>query len=591
MSIESCLNKVPPVLITALPVSKYQMVSRCEKIVNIGLFFDGTGNNRAADMSSNAHSNVARLFDAYKHDPDQGFFRYYIEGIGTKCDLVNDPGKTTAGLAFGSGGKARVLLGLLQVLNSLHSFVNRREETKGVPVGVPMFQLTQIQALCSDAPHGSYKLNDNDTPYDQLRKAARLDSGLLACNMVELKHFFSVCAQRIHDQLAKISTRPTVVSIYLDVIGFSRGAAEARVFVNWLNAFMMSRGDADARQLFGVPSYVRFLGLFDTVASVIGGPVGLLMGSGHDDWASMKNLAIPPRPVVQHCVHYVALHELRNSFPVDSIYVDGVAPDNCYERVGPGSHSDIGGGYVPGAQGKGVDSSRQPLQAQDRHKLSQFYLNEMLVQARQSAALCGPESYPWLDERDKEAVQRKIQQQFAFDPRVRQAIERYFALCGIAACSTLEMALREHGLRYLAWRYQLLKERSFKDLPSVAHAAHTDPKGVKYYRMSQDLFAKQVMCVEVRVGSYYREAPAMLKRMKRMTTTLELGMFFDWWIHDSYAVFLQAFEGETLMFSMAEPHGYIRYRVLFLGTDERGREVRRNAALSPADSALVARSA
>jgi hypothetical protein len=54
------------------------------------------------------------------------------------------------------------------------------------------------------------------------------------------------------------------------------------------------------------------------------------------------------------CVHLVAAHELRRSFPLDSISVNGQLPPNCWEIVVPGVHSDVGCGYAPKEQGKGL---------------------------------------------------------------------------------------------------------------------------------------------------------------------------------------------------------------------------------------------
>jgi hypothetical protein len=44
----------------------------------------------------------------------------------------------------------------------------------------------------------------------------------------------------------------------------------------------------------------------------------------------------------------VAAHEVRNSFPVDSVLQGLHYPRNCRERVYPGAHSDVGGGYRRG---------------------------------------------------------------------------------------------------------------------------------------------------------------------------------------------------------------------------------------------------
>jgi len=67
-----------------------------------------------------------------------------------------------------------------------------------------------------------------------------------------------------------------------------------------------------------------------------------------------------------------------------------------------------------------------------------------------------------------------------------------------------------------------------------------------------------------------------------MSISVELGNFFDWWVHDSYAGFLKPFEGNGPAFKAAEPRGYVHYRVLFQGVDAEGREVRRNSFLQPA---------
>ncbi|KAG1085887.1 hypothetical protein G6F57_019154 [Rhizopus arrhizus] len=65
------------------------------------------------------------------------------------------------------------------------------------------------------------------------------------------------------------------------------------------------------------------------------------MFDGHGGWATAEDLRIPAD--VRRCVHMVAAHEVRGSFPVD--LVDGA---NCEQIIYPGVHSDVGGGYTPG---------------------------------------------------------------------------------------------------------------------------------------------------------------------------------------------------------------------------------------------------
>jgi hypothetical protein len=141
--------------------------------------------------------------------------------------------------------------------------------------------------------------------------------------------------------------------ISVAVFGFSRGATEARAFVRKLLSRCVDKNGQRCwvdKDLWRIPLRITFLGLFDTVASV-GGP-GL-----HLDWAS--ELAIPLE--VERCVHYVAAHEVREAFPLDSVRVDRTYPGNCEEAVYPGVHSDVGGGYAPDMQGRSNLLSRIPL--------------------------------------------------------------------------------------------------------------------------------------------------------------------------------------------------------------------------------------
>ena len=70
--------------------------------------------------------------------------------------------------------------------------------------------------------------------------------------------------------------RPKVCKANVSVIGFSRGAAQARTFARWLQ---LATGGSVGGAVFNL----RFLGIFDTVASVAladSSPVG---GNGFMD--------------------------------------------------------------------------------------------------------------------------------------------------------------------------------------------------------------------------------------------------------------------------------------------------------------------
>jgi hypothetical protein len=119
---------------------------------------------------------------------------------------------------------------------------------------------------------------------------------------------FSVESKQMRELQSKLMhAKPRVKECFIDIFGFSRGAAEARVFTSWLNQIL------DVGKFAGVPLHFRFLGIIDTVASagffsgIVGGVVG--GDGGHSGWAHHESLAIPES--VKNCVHMVAMHELR----------------------------------------------------------------------------------------------------------------------------------------------------------------------------------------------------------------------------------------------------------------------------------------
>ena len=106
-----------------------------------------------------------------------------------------------------------------------------------------------------------------------------------------------------------------------------------------------------------IPLEVKFLGLFDTVAS-FGLPAtnlpNKLTFSGRD-------MVVDPR--VKNCLHLIAGNEQRFAFPVDLVRKDGVLanPKNWKEVVYPGMHSDVGGGYESNSQHVSNNFARIPL--------------------------------------------------------------------------------------------------------------------------------------------------------------------------------------------------------------------------------------
>lgn len=126
----------------------------------------------------------------------------------------------------------------------------------------------------------------------------------------------------------------------IDVIGFSRGAAEARV---WINLLVKRLQDGKYTSASGKSRCLslRFEGLWDTVPHL-----GYLNGN-----ESKYDFSVPEQ--VKFAAHAVALNEHRGDlidFDGRSILQKPTSPNggNRIEMGFVGSHSDIGGGYGTG---------------------------------------------------------------------------------------------------------------------------------------------------------------------------------------------------------------------------------------------------
>jgi len=299
----------------------------CSQSLHISLFFDGTGNNEKNDtaIAEIPHpTNIAKLFHAtYQDAEDKGYFRFYIPGVGTPFPKINEFDYSTSGLAFAAGGEDRINWGLLRLVDAL------------------MYAIT---------------------PTHQ-----RLDDSIARGMLPDMRAHWPVTGEvnrrnAINKLLAPLKAqvkqaRPHLLNIKLFIYGFSRGAAEARTFVNWLTALFVTPpgGRRAEMSLLELPVSIEFLGLLDTVSSV--GMAHVAPGAaGHMGWAAgTQQLPDETRfpGLIRCCRHFVAAHEQRLSFPLDSVRrPDGSYPASTLEVVYPGMHSDVGGGYPPGDQGK-----------------------------------------------------------------------------------------------------------------------------------------------------------------------------------------------------------------------------------------------
>ena len=341
----------------------------CCKTVHISLFFDGTGNNLNDDLyiSSTPHpTNIARLFRATVGDGYAGgtghsdkaqrltdaagtgngqYFKYYMPGVGTPFAEVGDLDYTAAGLAGAWFGEERINWGLLMLIDALR-------RTLGLPRLDNASLKAAVQAM-GTLP--SLEFNG------QANRA-----GVFSKQLKAIEKPLRLALAQPNPGTSKL------LGIKLYVYGFSRGAAAARAFVSWLNELMRYRPFLKLDDL-EIPLSVEYLGLLDTVASV--GIADIMPGAnGHMSWAD-GNQELPGGGLVKRCLHLAAGFEQRLCFPLESIRREsGSYPVNSVEVIYPGVHSDLGGGYPPGDQGKAIGRD-------DRLLLSQIALNDLYADA------------------------------------------------------------------------------------------------------------------------------------------------------------------------------------------------------------------
>lgn len=104
--------------------------------VHVNIYFDGTGNNREwagtfvtgktrstqTQLARNGHSNVARLYDVALQDRENGFFNFYVPGVGTPFSDVGDTNQDGDTLGGGAAkyGADRIHWAILQIFNAVH---------------------------------------------------------------------------------------------------------------------------------------------------------------------------------------------------------------------------------------------------------------------------------------------------------------------------------------------------------------------------------------------------------------------------------------------------------------------------------------
>ena len=428
--------------------------AECEGDLHIGVFFDGTNNNKEVDYGpednpkpflERSHTNVVRLYNVFpdeglparqksKSDDDKNqFYRIYVPGVGTKFKEIGDSGEgweSDLGGGTGFGGEARLLWAMMQVLNAVHKFYFGPRST----LISDSEALSQIEGISIS---GTMK-----------KALIRSLPGVTAYDMVFGNKDLSrkLLKDWVKTRLVLPDRKPRLRNIYIYPFGFSRGAAEARTFCNWMIELLETTPGKLSIQ--DRPVSFPFLGIYDTVASV--GIAGLWsISEGHMGWGH-KTQQISRH--IRSCVHMVAAHEVRACFPLDTVRVDGAYPGNCQEIVYPGVHSDVGGGYEFRSIGKDdVDTSS----GADRGEMSSGDLQISRLPGFDMYLLAREAGVPFYTIGQLKAQGRaEIAKDLLPDTRTIDAMQAYLDKANIGALA-VEEQLRRHTSLYFYWRWRL----------------------------------------------------------------------------------------------------------------------------------------
>ena len=554
--------------------------SECQGQIHVNIFFDGTGNNRdwngtfvtgkkrstQTQLQRNGHSNVARLYDVRLNEQENGFFGYYVPGVGTPFPEVDDNNQEgdTAGGAAALYGADRINWAVLQIFNAVHRYLKKTD------------------------------LIPNEEAKSLVKKMSKMSllEGPLRRALLKAK------ARSLEDVVKGNQRR--VKSINISVFGFSRGAAQARAFVHRLYEIAEVWGNGCGYNVAGVPMQINFLGIFDTVASV--GLAGISrVSDGKWDWAAGEMMSIHPE--VRQCVHFAALHEQRINFPVD-LAASGK------EAMYPGMHSDVGGGYSPGSQGKDFTGGK----ADGTAKLSQIPLIDMHYEALKAGVL--------LMTIDEIRQNEPYATHFGCHPQLIRDYNAWLTSHGISGGAHLEQ-IRAHCRQYVAWKglrlwngdNSLLKQPCYKqadsedqidlanaqrDLAKLVGELSKGKKDMASYRENLSGIADRIDAAnkqgQLAFASAPQASPEAYNYAQLPADTGELlnlvldhapvpkasVVLFDNYVHDSLAGFYIKKYTE-LNVPALNTYGYLRYRSVFKIAGKQRQECRDSSSLPPAN--------
>ncbi len=395
--------------------------TECGITLRIGFFFDGFGRNKNLDQANPTFlSNVSRLWMAHYSEFDadrpvkQVWLRLYYSGLGVE---LNEEAKTDAFVAALSTAGGKMVDKTVSSVTGAAKDITRLDEVPDVDVTgrlrkavkgsikdgsyQPLVKaykdvVKDVQTLpektiriwnaldverFKDRAHATvrgawagFKKNPLKAAWTATKEAAKatvLESVPVVSDNATVAYLLGTgvdkrleAAKRQFEVAYKAANAGTekVVRIEISVFGGDRGGVLAKQFVNDIVKKYRRRHDLDLAIIGkdGAPDAqirIRFLGLFDSVASIMDEnaflsflPVADIIKQNYKD----RTLTVPA--AVEKAVHFAAAHELRRNQRLDSL-----EKTRGLQYLYPGSSGDVTGVSPPGSLGSRTELSRLPL--------------------------------------------------------------------------------------------------------------------------------------------------------------------------------------------------------------------------------------
>jgi type VI secretion system secreted protein VgrG len=286
--------------------------------LRIGMFFDGTGNNKAnSETVAACYAPDANLAEAAE-EIQKHCAAYGYDGNGSSPD--NSYGNDVSNIV------------------RLYKLYEDRVDETLLPAATNTSIAIYVDGIGTNSG-GTDSLFSQATGLGETGVIARVEqSPALIVEQI----------RRLNDRNPGV----TIDRIEFDIFGFSRGAAAARHFANEvlkgehsILAKVLPAGSAvlssDFNWRLTTDITINFIGLFDTVAAIAS--PGLFDFTGTNSRNPGVNLKLPD-DCANKVVHLVARDEIRENFALNSL--------GHMDLTLPGAHSDLGGGYLQRAKEK-----------------------------------------------------------------------------------------------------------------------------------------------------------------------------------------------------------------------------------------------